>query len=89
MLCNRASPVQKTVIQVPETDVIDAFGRHAEASDDDDVAGTMPRPFARLSQFGQLYTSLDSWVTRASLNYIQVQLPLFSPLYPLPLCRRC
>lgn len=32
----------------------------------------MPQPFARLSHFGQLYTALDNWVTRATLNYVQV-----------------
>ena len=33
----------------------------------------MPRPFARLSNFGQLYTALDGWVTRASLDFVQVR----------------
>lgn len=33
----------------------------------------MPRPFARLSKFGQLYTALDGWVTRASLDFVQVR----------------
>jgi hypothetical protein len=33
----------------------------------------MPRPFARLSNFGQLYTALDGWVTRASLDFVQAR----------------
>lgn len=33
----------------------------------------MPRPFARLSAFGQLYTALDGWVTRASLDFVQAR----------------
>jgi hypothetical protein len=46
----------------------------AEASDDEaGVSDGMPRPFARLSNFGQLYTALDGWVTRASLDFVQVR----------------
>lgn len=48
----------------------------AEASEDEeDAPGGMPQPFARLSRFGQLFTALDGWVTRASLDFIQVLPP--------------
>jgi len=31
----------------------------------------MPLPYPEMSPFGRLYTLLDSWVTRATMNYVQ------------------
>ena len=33
----------------------------------------MPQPFAVTSKFGQLFMALDSWVTRATVDYLRVQ----------------